>query len=238
MEWVLITGANSSIGFSIAKYLAPSFNLILAVRDEEKFQSKKEELLSLNKNCLVWSCDFEQNNISDSLKVFLQNNNLVIHHFICLSGFFSITPIRLLKPEIVEKSYRLNVQSALEISSLIAQKKYREHIKNILYISSISTIRGNAGYSLYASAKSALHGLAKSLSVEIAPTKVNTIILGPVKTEATQFILKEKEDYLNNHLPLGLASDDVLNHWIEFLLTKDTWMTGQEIIIDGGATVL
>ena len=122
--------------------------------------------------------------------------------------------------------------------SVLSKKEFRTHLNNVLFFSSISSIRGNAGYSVYASAKSALLGLMRSLAIELKPIKINAIILGAVKTKATEFIINEKEEYLNTHIPLGLAQDDVLNNWMLFLLEGKTWMTGQEIIIDGGATVL
>lgn len=238
MEWVLLTGGNSSLGFSVAKHLSTSFNLVVSVRDVGKFQLKLQELKSINPNILLWICDFEKNEIQVSFKKFLQENEIKINHFVNFSGMFEVSPLRLLKSEVLDKMFKINVQSAIEISSVLAQKVYRSELKNVIFISTISAIRGNAGYSTYASSKSALHGFARSLSVELAPTKVNTIILGPVKTERTKDMLKDKEEYLNEHLPLGLANEDVLNPWLEFLLIHPTWMTGQEIVIDGGATVL
>lgn len=238
MEWVLLTGGNSSLGFSVAKHLSSCFNLVISVRDAEKFQQKFQELKSINPNILLWICDFEKDEIQVSFKKFLQENEIKINHFVNFSGMFAVSPLRLLKSDVLDKMFRVNIFSAIEISSVLAQKPYRTELKNILFISTISTIRGNAGYSTYASSKSALHGLARSLSVELAPTKVNTIVLGAVKTEKTKDILKDKEEYLNEHIPLGLANEEVLNPWLEFLLTKSTWMTGQEIIVDGGATVL
>jgi NAD(P)-dependent dehydrogenase (short-subunit alcohol dehydrogenase family) len=159
-------------------------------------------------------------------------------HFLHLGGRFTVSHIRLQKTGDTLKSFQINVFAAIEIMKVLSKKEFKTNLKNVLFFSSISSIRGKAGYSVYASAKSALLGLMRSLAVELKPIKVNAIVLGAVKTETTQFILNEKEEYLNKHIPLGLGQDDVLNDWINFLLERKTWMTGQEIIIDGGSTVL
>lgn len=47
-----------------------------------------------------------------------------------------------------------------------------------------------------------------------------------------------KED-LDNHIPLKIGSSNQIANWVSFLINnKDKWTTGQEIIIDGGATTL
>ena len=236
MEYVLLTGATSSIGNAIAVSLSDKYAIILAGRNLEEIELVKAQLKG--KDHLIWQCDFVKENISESLKQFLQDNKIQPSHFLHLSGSFSIKPIRLQKAEDTLKSFQINVFSAIDIMSVLSKKEFRTHLNNVLFFSSISSIRGNAGYSVYASAKSALLGLMRSLAIELKPIKINAIILGAVKTKATEFIINEKEEYLNTHIPLGLAQDDVLNNWMLFLLEGKTWMTGQEIIIDGGATVL
>jgi short-subunit dehydrogenase len=236
MEYVLLTGATSSIGTSIAIALSNQYVLILAGRNLDELKLTQSKLEGTGH--LIWNCDFLEENISESLILFLNTKSIKINHFLHLSGWFSIIPIRLQNSQDTLKSFQINVFSAIEIISVLTKKEYKQNIKNILFFSSISSIRGVPGYSIYASAKSALLGLMKSLAIELKPVKVNTIILGAVRTKTTEDLIKEKEEFINNQIPLGLASDTVLNSWILFLLEGKTWMTGQKIIIDGGATVL
>ena len=236
MEYVLLTGIISSIGSAIAISLSEKFGVILVGRNIEEMYFIKSKLKG---DChFIWECDFLKDNVAESLKNFLQLNHVKPSHFLHLGGLFSLSTIRLQKKENTLQSFQINIFSAIEIISVLSKKDYRSNMKNILFFSSISSIRGKTGYSIYASAKSALHGLMKSLAIELNPVKVNTIILGAVLTKATESVLKDKQDFLNDHIPLGLANDDVLNDWVLFLLTSKTWMTGQEIIIDGGASVL
>jgi NAD(P)-dependent dehydrogenase (short-subunit alcohol dehydrogenase family) len=236
MEYVLLTGSTSSIGRSIAISLSQKYTIILAGRNLEEMNDAKIQLQGGGH--LIWQCDFLNEDVAQSLQLFLRDNNVQPSHFLHLGGWFTISPIRLQKAEETLKSFQINVFSAIDIVSVLSKKEFKTNLKNVLFFSSISSIRGKAGYAVYASAKSALLGLMRSLAIELKPIKINAIVLGAVKTKATQFIINENEESLHNHIPLGLAQDDVLNSWVLFLLEGKTWMTGQEIIIDGGATTL
>jgi NAD(P)-dependent dehydrogenase (short-subunit alcohol dehydrogenase family) len=236
MEYVLLTGANSSIGTAIAITLSDKYAIILSGRNLDELKLTQSKLKGTGH--LIWKCDFLNENISESLISFLNSNSIKPDHFLHLGGWFSLSPIRLQKKQDTLKLFQINVFSAIEIISVLSKKEYKQNLKNILLFSSISSIRGITGYSVYAAAKSALLGLMKSLAIELVPIKVNTIVLGAVRTKTTEYIIKGKEEFLNNQIPLGLAKEEVLNEWMLFLLEGNTWMTGQKIIIDGGATVL
>jgi|TARA_B110000908_G_C10227687_1_gene438875 NAD(P)-dependent dehydrogenase (short-subunit alcohol dehydrogenase family) len=236
MEYVLLTGVTSSIGESIAISLSEKYIIILGGRNLKEISAIKDKL---NGDIhLIWHCDFMEEGVAESLILFLMTNNIQPSHFLHLGGLFKIAPIRLQKIEDTRKVFQVNVFSAIEIMSVLSRKKYKTNLKNVLFFSSLSSIRGKPGYAVYASAKSALFGLMSSLALELKPIKINTIVLGAVKTKATQFILNEKEEYFEEHIPLGLAKKNVLDHWMLFLLEGKTWMTGQKIIIDGGTSVL
>lgn len=236
MEYILLTGSTSSIGSSIAMALSSKYSIILSGRNIIELESI---ISTLNgKGHLIWSCDFSKEDIATSLKLFLDQQQVYPSHFLHLSGLFSLSSIRLQKKDQTLKLFQINVFSAIEIMSVLSKKEFKPTLKNILFFSSISSIRGKSGYSVYAAAKSALLGLMRSLAIELKPIKINAIVLGAVKTKATVHIINENETILNNSIPLGLAKEDVLNDWVLFLLEGNSWMTGQELIIDGGATVL
>lgn len=236
METILLTGVTSSIGEELALFLSKKYRIILSGRDNNKLSNLSNKLYG--ENHIIWCCDFVNENISESLEFFLRKFEIKINHFLHVGGDFSISPIRLQKKENTLKSFQVNVFSAIEIISVLSKKEFKSELKNILFFSSISTKSGKAGYAVYAAAKSALIGLTKSLAIELNPIKVNCLVIGAVVTKTTEFIIKGIEETLNSHIPLGLSNSSVLNEWVLFLLEKDIWMTGQEVIIDGGATVL
>lgn len=236
METVLITGSTSSIGEELAIFLSKNYRIILSGRDSDKLINLKSKLCG--DSHLIWVCDFVNDKISESLFEFLNKFQIKPAHFLHFGGGLSISPIRLQKKEKTFQSFQVNVFSAIEISSVLSKKEFKKHLKNIVFISSISALRGKPGYAVYSAAKSSLFGLTKSLAIELSPIKVNCIVLGAIMTKATEDLLEDKVEILNSHIPLGIGSPNAINDWITVLLEKNNWMTGQELIIDGGATVL
>lgn len=236
METILITGSTSSIGEELAISLSERYRIILSGRDITKLSNLKSKLCGVNH--LIWVCDFVNDNISLSLLEFLNKFQIKPTHFLHVGGDFSISPIRLQKKEKTLESFQVNVFSAIDIVGVLSKKEYKKELKNIVFFSSISALRGKPGYAVYSAAKSSLIGLTKSLAIELNPIKVNCFVLGAIMTKATENLLSDKEEMLNSHIPLGLGNSKVLNDWTTFILEKNNWMTGQELIIDGGATIL
>lgn len=236
MDTVLITGSTSSIGEELAIFLSYKFQIILSGRDSNKLQNLLSRMHG--ENHLIWVCNFEEDNINESFLKFLNESSVKPNHFLHLGGNFEVGPIRLQRKEKTARSFKINVFSAIEIISVLSKKQHKEYLKNILFFSSISALRGKAGFSVYSAAKSSLIGLTKSLSIELNPIKVNCLVLGPIMTNATSEILNVNFEDFNSNIPLGIAKPYVLNDWLDFLLEKNNWMTGQELILDGGATVL
>lgn len=236
MQTILITGSTSSIGEELAIFLSNKYRIILSGRDIDKLTYLKSKLFG--ENHLIWICDFINDSIGKSLLGFLKKNEIKLTHFLHVGGDFSVSPIRLQKKEKTFQSFQVNVLSAIDIVSVLSKKEFKKELKNIIFFSSISALRGKAGYAVYSAAKSSLFGLTKSLSIELNPVKVNCFVLGAIMTKATENLLSDKEEILNSNIPLGLGKSNALNDWTTFLLDKNNWMTGQELIIDGGATVL
>jgi NAD(P)-dependent dehydrogenase (short-subunit alcohol dehydrogenase family) len=95
----------------------------------------------------------------------------------------------------------------------------------------------------YAMSKSALHGITKSLAIELAPKKirVNCIAPGFVKTSMLDSIStlfdKEYFEKINKLHPLGLGEAEDVANLIAFLFSDmSKWITGSIINIDGGYT--
>ena len=98
--------------------------------------------------------------------------------------------------------------------------------------------------SLYSSSKSACLGLIRSSAIEFAKhnIRVNSISPGTINNKMFKKyknkIHKSKIDDLIKRYPLGLGNNLDINLCIEYLISdKNKWLTGQNIVLDGGFSV-
>ena len=144
----------------------------------------------------------------------------------------------------MERIFKINTFSHFNlIQQIISQKKLNKEA-SIVFTSSMSGVYcGLAGGSLYGATKSAILGYAKALAIELAPRgiRVNTIHPGMIETPLTKGTSLSKqllEEDAKNY-PLGrYGKPEEIAYSIVYLLSDATvWMTGSQLLIDGGYSV-
>jgi len=240
-KYTLITGVTSDIGKGIAIKLSRKYNLILHGRNIDKLRIVKNNC-SNNTNHIIWSFDLSHtSNLSENLKGFLLSNNVKVDCFIHVAGIFKIFPMYYMDYKTAQEMLNVNFLSASEIIRILLSKRINKlNLKNIIFISSIASRFGVKGLNIYCASKGALNSFMRALAVELAPNiRVNSILPGAIKTRTTEevfnddyFIKKYKRDYL-----LGRGGIEDIVNMVEFIISKDAkWITGQELVVDGGKT--
>lgn len=112
----------------------------------------------------------------------------------------------------------------------------------IVNIGSIWGVIAKPGRSIYSATKHGIHGITSTLAAELAPYNilVNTVAPGQTLTELTlknnspEDICKMEKD-----IPLGrLAKPEEIAQAVFFLGNeRNTYITGQQITVDGGLTI-
>ncbi|MGK0447099.1 MAG: NAD(P)-dependent dehydrogenase (short-subunit alcohol dehydrogenase family) [Polaribacter sp.] len=234
-NFLLITSATSSIAIELINSFIEPKNLVLHARNEIELDLIIARL-PISHNIIKWIYDFNEiDNLAIDLKQFISDNNININEFVHFSGVLSLGSIRTISLSKSLKIFNINFFSALEIIRILISKTNTKAVKNIVLISSLSSMFGEKGNSLYVSSKSALDGLVRSLSLELAPlVRINSVLPGGINTKMTSAALPKDSALLKNY-PLGEGQClDVVNY-IEFLLSeKSRWITGQNVVIDGG----
>ncbi|MGM1059577.1 SDR family oxidoreductase [Saccharothrix sp. Mg75] len=109
---------------------------------------------------------------------------------------------------------------------------------NVINISSVGGYATEPGIGYYNSAKAAGISLTKSFAAELAPrVRVNGIAPGVVRTRMAQVLLEGHEEELEKLIPLGRIGEPSDIAGVAVFLAGETssWMTGQTIVVDGGA---
>ncbi|MGA2243186.1 MAG: SDR family oxidoreductase [Verrucomicrobiota bacterium] len=240
--YTLITGASSGFGRSIAQKLAPSRKLVLAGRNAEKLEAVRR-ICEAPERHLLWVRDLSRvAGLGDELASLLVAKDIGIDHFIHSAGIIMIQLARATEMACVTEVFNVNLFSAMEIIRPLVQKKVNKGaLRSITLISSIATRVGASGYGVYAASKGAVNAFSLSLAIELAPAvRVNAVLPGIVGTEMNRenFANPEFVASVRATHPLGLGCPEDVADAVEFLASDCArWITGQEIVVDGGRTI-
>lgn len=156
------------------------------------------------------------------------------------AGIAEFLPTRFASEAKISSTFSINFNSnVLLVSELIKKRKIRSGA-SIILVSSISSKLGVPGTALYSASKAALSAYGRVLASELSAQKirVNSVLPGLVQTDLidgnaalTEEIIKKNEA----QYPLGLGKTEDVTNLVSFLLSDlSRWMTGSELVIDGG----
>ena len=168
-----------------------------------------------------------------------------INGVVICAGLSSVTPLKLVTDELLDQFFRTNVYSAINLSKEVTRVgNYDKEVGcSIILFASIMGLCGEKCKTMYSATKGALIAAARSMACELAKNKVRVNVVSPGAIEtpinaklphmADPELRKELEE---KHL-LGLGEcSDIANACIYLLSDAAKWVTGQNIIVDGGYT--
>ena len=240
---IIVTGASSGIGRQCAIDCSKmGAKIILIARNQERLE---ETLCSLDNNDhQVYSYDLTQIDGIKDLANEIVSSNGKINGLIHAAGIEITKPIKLLEPCDFEMIYRTNNLSGFELMRQLSSIKNMNKGGSIIFISSITAIIGRSGVAAYAASKGAMISATKTFALELAKRhiRVNCISPGTILTPMMQNYLNDLDEISRQKrvdgFPLGLGeTTDISNACIYLLSDASRWITGQNIIIDGGYTI-
>ncbi len=238
---ILVTGASSGIGRACAiKASMAGAKVVLIGRS-------KERLIETYNNLEGIGHLYHQIDVTDYKKLESVIDESVakigpFSGFIHSAGIELTKPLSMMSPELYEKIFATNVISAFEISKLLSKNKNVNPLgASFVFISSIMALHGQKGKVGYCASKSALIGGTKSMALELTVKKirVNCILPGVVQTEMTNNMFSNLPESsvieIHKKHPLGIGKpEDVANCALFLLSDLSKWITGIDLIVDGG----
>lgn len=239
---ILVTGASSGIGRQCAIDCSKMGAKVVSIgRNKERLESLMSEMEGEN---AYYSFDLQE---LDGIKELI--SNIVAPHgkldgFIHAAGIEVTNPVKLTKTEDYESLFKVNCLSAFEIVKNLCGIKTFNKGGSIVLISSISGVIARKGLSAYAASKGALMSAARVMAMEMSTReiRVNTVspgtILTPMMQKALDVMNEEDKKKRIDGFPLGLGkTTDISNTCVFLLSDASRWITGQNIIVDGGFTI-
>lgn len=240
---IIITGASSGIGRECAVSCSKrGANVFLIARNNERLA----ETLSMMENytnhqIIVFDVvDFDE---IEGIIRFIVTVHGKISGFVHCAGSELILPTISMKATYYQEMYNVNVVSAFEFAKQIAKKKYcSDNGCSMVFIASVMGTLGQVAHVSYCATKGALIAGSKALALEYAPKGIRINTVSPAQIENTamtdnmlaKMSDKNKMDILSMH-PLGLGStQDVASACIYLLSDAARWVTGTNLIVDGG----
>ena len=233
---VLVTGATRGIGEQLADDFASlGANLILTGTREGEIRDLNE---STGSEQQYYCVDFKN---GESTEKFLGELEKYKRIDVCVNnaGINRINYIDETRIEDWDDITMVNLRAPFLIMRQISKLMKKNGYGRIVNISSIWGVISKEKRTIYSTTKFGIRGMTVSVANELAKYNVlvNSVAPGFVLTEMTQTILGENEmQELAEQIPVKrFATPDEISRPIIFLAsTMNTYISGQNIVVDGG----
>tara|TARA_Y100001935_G_C17263334_1_gene487718 strand:+ start:541 stop:1293 length:753 start_codon:yes stop_codon:yes gene_type:complete len=237
----LITGGSGGIGLSIVKKLIE--NKIKVIILDINTPDKK---ILLNKLVEFKKTDLSNYKNLKSCLIEIKKKYKKIEYVVNAAGvlwFDRDVGLEKISLNTWEKVLSINLKSIVIVLQSILPLMKKNKFGSIVHISSIDALSGDdKPQDAYGSSKAALLRLSKSISIQYANKKIrsNSILPGPIETPMQERWKKnpETKKNLSKVIPLGRVGKpvDIANSTIFLLSDESSFITGTELIVDGGLT--
>ena len=241
---ILVTGASSGIGAQCAIDCSRmGAKVILVARNEERLKQTLNRMEG--DGHLVLPFDLSS---SDGLKETVKEvvgQVGKINGVVNCAGISSVTPLKLVTDDLLDQFFRTNVYAAINLSKEVtrAGNYDKEGGCSIIFLASIMGLCGEKCKTMYSATKGALIAAARSMACELAKNRVrvNVVSPGAIETPINAKLPHMADPELRKELEakhlLGLGEcSDISNACIYLLSDAAKWVTGQNLIVDGGYT--
>ena len=239
----LITGASSGIGKGISELFAKEgCSIILADKNIDEAKHLCDEISKFNPNCLALNLDvtLEQNWIEVIQKSIIRFGkiNILVNN----AGIYSRKPVEQTELNEFEEILKVNLNGTFLGTKHVIPEMRRNKKGSIINMSSTAGLVGNIGSGAYGASKGGIKIFTKYAALQHAHEniRVNSIHPGPVDTKMISENLStpSNTNKVISKIPLkriGTVNDVAMG--VLFLASDESsYITGAELVIDGGLT--
>lgn len=239
---VIVTGGSRGLGLGIAKVLCVAGHDVIAIarRESDQLSAAMQEAPSSTGSIRFLPFDLSCTaKISELVKQIRTTYGpvfgLVNNAGIGTSGVLGTMP-----DADIERLIRINTLSPLILTKYVVRTMMAGRCGRIVNISSIVTLTGFSGLSVYSATKSSLIGFTRSLAREVGSLgiTVNAVAPGFIDTDMTGELGEHEREKIARRSALRRMAEveDVANAVEFFLSERARNITGTTLTVDAGNT--
>ena len=236
---ILVTGSSSNIGRKIAiRCSEMGAIVIVAARDEERMKTTVADMSGEGHS-------YHQVDLSDAGSIAAMVEALpVLDGVVLCAARFDSTPVKNIKRDLVQSMFETNTFANFDLVQKLLKMKKIEKGGSIVFISSVASMRPYKGNSLYSATKGAINSFSKVLATELGSRqiRVNCIHPGIVRREEgirEGTLTAEQQKAEMERFPLGMGEPDDIAYASVYLLSNVAkWVTGIDLVVDGGQSLI
>ena len=241
---ILVTGASSGIGQQCAISMSKQgASLVLLGRNDERLKETLENTVNKEKHT-TYSLDIRDTQQVSSFIEKLKSSNKVFDGIVNAAGISPTIPLRAMGSDKMQEAFDVNVIAGIQLTKTLCKPSlFNKNGGSVLFISSVMGSYGEVGKSLYGMTKGALIAGVKSLALEYAPKKIRfncvspAVVVSPMSMSSVYSKDKEALERVTSYHPLGLGEpEDIANSAIFLISDASRWVTGTNLVVDGGYT--
>ncbi|MEO6144453.1 MAG: 3-oxoacyl-ACP reductase FabG [Dermatophilaceae bacterium] len=226
---VLITGGNRGIGLSIARaFMEAGDNVVVTHRSGQPPQGLEGVICDVTDSESVEAAfTAAEQKLGGSVEVLVAN-----------AGITRDGLLMRMSDDDFDSVIDTNLAGAFRCARRASKGMIKLRKGRIVFISSVVGLYGSAGQANYSASKSALVGLARSISRELGGRGVTANVVAPgfVETDMTAELPEDRKKLYLANIPAGrFASPAEVAATVRFIASEDAaYITGAVIPVDGG----
>ena len=237
---ILVTGASSGIGKATAILCAEmGARVAIAGRDEARIEETFNLLQGDGHQKFVFDLTDEE-----AAQVAIAGMPLFDGIANC-AGIADMNPFSFVTQEEMERVFSTNFFAPVMLVNRLLKAKKLQKGGSVVFVSSVDGPRiVHAGNSVYSASKSALAGMARNMAIDLAGKKirVNCVLPGTTDTPMIRTDNVTEENLLETAKTFPLkrfaTPEDIANAIVFLLSNASMFITGTELVVDGGYSII
>lgn len=225
---VLVTGGNRGIGFAIAKeFVASGYRVAVTARSGQGPEGSMTVTADVTDAASLDAAIAEVEAALGPIEVLVAN-----------AGITKDTLLMRMSDEEFESVVDTNLNGVFRVVKRVTKSMLRQKFGRVVLIGSVVGLLGSAGQVNYSATKSALVGIARSITREIGAKNITANVVAPgfIDTDMTAALSEELAATYRSRIPAGrFASPEEVAKVVRWIASDEaSYISGAVIPVDGG----